>query len=264
MSVPVPLPQVYPRVCGGTSRRINLESGGQGLSPRVRGNQIRHQSPPRPAGSIPACAGEPSIIIHLIIGVGVYPRVCGGTVAFSAAARAASGLSPRVRGNLNRNNSQSVRLGSIPACAGEPRALLTPLYRCSVYPRVCGGTLTDQEDDGYDYGLSPRVRGNPVLTDAQIDRVRSIPACAGEPTPRTRTPLCGPVYPRVCGGTQADAFRRQGNDGLSPRVRGNPRDVPLQHHLSGSIPACAGEPVALGTPSAAAGVYPRVCGGTLS
>ena len=51
--------RVYPRVCGGTQRRLRLLPDCLGLSPRVRGN---HQSPRRHVhreGSIPACAGEP-------------------------------------------------------------------------------------------------------------------------------------------------------------------------------------------------------------
>ena len=51
-------------------------------------------------------------------------------------------------------------------------------------------------------------------------------------------------------------------NGLSPRVRGNPRPVSQCRHADGSIPACAGEPPAPQPPAGAAGVYPRVCGGT--
>ena len=32
----------------------------------------------------------------------------------------------------------------------------------------------------------------------------------------------GPVYPRVCGGTQIPAAIMRDAEGLSPRVRGNP------------------------------------------
>ena len=54
--------------------------------------------------------------------------------------------------------------------------------RCGwVYPRVCGGTdlLTDEALDRV--GLSLRVRGNRGGPDFLRHRVRSIPACAGEP-----------------------------------------------------------------------------------
>ena len=85
-----------------------------------------------------------------------------------------------------------------------------------------------------------------------------IPACAGEPAPNHR------VYPRVCGGTPPSATM-----GLSPRVRGNPlkmllpRLSPRVRGNHGSIPACAGEPPPISIPRCAApnrGLSPRVRG----
>ena len=53
-------------------------------------------------------------------------------------------------------------LRSIPACAGEPAAACTRAPTLSVYPRVCGGTLSTKITTGYQPGLSPRVRGTGV------------------------------------------------------------------------------------------------------
>ena len=50
--------------------------------------------------------------------------------------------------------------------------------------------------------------------------------------------------------------------GLSPRVRGNPDRMSAIASGSGSIPACAGEPLWYLALSLALTVYPRVCGGT--
>ena len=52
---------------------------------------------------------------------GVYPRVCGGTMALWLYSRVTEGLSPRVRGNLGDERELAFERGSIPACAGEPR-----------------------------------------------------------------------------------------------------------------------------------------------
>ena len=52
-------------------------------------------------------------------------------------------------------------------------------------------------------GLSPRVRGNRTTCCSTGLRMRSIPACAGEPPPRLMTMSALTVYPRVCGGTPA-------------------------------------------------------------
>ena len=51
---------VYPRECGGTARDADLRLQTEGLSPRVRGNRLRHRHAPNGFGSIPASAGEPS------------------------------------------------------------------------------------------------------------------------------------------------------------------------------------------------------------
>ena len=71
-----------------------------GLSPRVRGNQLDPSGARGYKGSIPACAGEPFSDREEARRFVVYPRVCGGTVDPSGEWAVASGLSPRVRGNL--------------------------------------------------------------------------------------------------------------------------------------------------------------------
>ena len=50
----------------------------------------------------------------------------------------------------------------------------------------------------------------------------SIPACAGEPFDNPGKRLLSKVYPRVCGGTLDRLGLLRINQGLSPRVRGNP------------------------------------------
>ena len=50
-----------------------------------------------------------------------------------------------------------------------------------VYPRVCGGTPAFRVAREGLRGLSPRVRGNQLLSTHCRSPVRSIPACAGEP-----------------------------------------------------------------------------------
>ena len=93
---------VYPRVCGGTSERVQAASLAVGLSPRVRGNLWRTSLAPGRGGSIPACAGEPGKPVVRPASPRVYPRVCGGTHRVQVATVVLAGLSPRVRGNLCR------------------------------------------------------------------------------------------------------------------------------------------------------------------
>ncbi len=172
-----------------------------------------------------------------------------------------TGLSPRVRGSPGIERADHLGAGSIPACAGEPVFKCCPVPRFRVYPRVCGGARGSDDRPIALTGLSPRVRGSLVLS---VDRQRnqgSIPACAGEPS-RKRTGISWHrVYPRVCGGALTQTDRHFLAPGLSPRVRGSHRHNTRRVALSGSIPACAGEPSSQYPASCLERVYPRVCGG---
>ncbi len=92
----------------------------------------------------------------------------------------------------------------------------------------------------------------------------SIPAHAGEPSPRLARPRPSRVYPRARGGAIARAFSRAWAMGLSPRTRGSLQLGRADINQLGSIPAHAGEP---GWPTSkydAPRVYPRARGGAYS
>ena len=235
-----------------------------GLSPRVRGNPTGGRRCATWPGSIPACAGEPGSS-----GGGgnlgrVYPRVCGGTPPPDVDSPRLRGLSPRVRGNPSGLAFQASNRGSIPACAGEPGTDGNAEPLPEVYPRVCGGTLLDGETHDARPGLSPRVRGNPRRALEFAYAGGSIPACAGEPLTPALSAAAPWVYPRVCGGTIDTCQHLYGCQGLSPRARGNRGQFFLDPFQFGSIPACAGEPMSLPPVPGRCGVYPRVCGGTVT
>ena len=253
----------YPRVCGGTRTLAVCALRTSGLSPRVRGNLHRAGLPILDVGTIPACAGEPGRCRRPDPAARDYPRVCGGTRSRPISRSRVLGLSPRVRGNLDTLDRRKRLEGTIPACAGEPCPGAGNRVLCGDYPRVCGGTRIGQSRPRTPQGLSPRVRGNPVMLSSWIIGVGTIPACAGEP-PTGNTPS-GPAwdYPRVCGGTPLGLRWLASCRGLSPRVRGNrvcPNDEANRH---GTIPACAGEPSTSIHVFRESEDYPRVCGGTL-
>ena len=137
----VALAGVYPRVYGGTHHAPMPTRPLPGLSPRVRGNQDRRGKLYAIAWSIPACTGEPPVILPCYRIGRVYPRVYGGTYAPFHYSHVVSGLSPRVRGNQSEPSLWRVALGSIPACTGEPGLPRTRGCAMEVYPRVYGGTL---------------------------------------------------------------------------------------------------------------------------
>ena len=229
-------------MCGGTRDGPAGDAGGLGLSPRVRGNLPAVVGENLCAGSIPACAGEPPRAQPFAYQITVYPRVCGGTVPQRRKQGPWRGLSPRVRGNPGDRDGVRPGAGSIPACAGEPPPRHPTAGRRRVYPRVCGGTQSGHFNKYGKWGLSPRVRGNPVGRVGCGHRRWSIPACAGEPPSCGASGLLDTVYPRVCGGTDNPTCPGRTSLGLSPRVRGNRTGASCSVPLQGSIPACAGEP----------------------
>ena len=114
--------------------------------------------------------------------------------------------------------------------------------------------------------------------------MRSIPAPAGEPTPRVFATTAVGGLSRACGGTRLSLGLGLGDGvkglsracggtshsspatgvgmGLSPRLRGNLPPPTQGEAPSRSIPAPAGEPELTRNRGAPGAVYPRACGGT--
>ena len=106
------------------------------------------------------------------------------------------------------------------------------------------------------------MRGNLVTVSNDINKMRSIPAHAGQPFARYASDYLHEVYPRACGATQKVARHILNRYGLSPRMRGNPtRTFPFRVRRR-SIPAHAGQPVLRFVHLSIARVYPRACGAT--
>ena len=254
--------RAYPRVCGATLERPRSFTAVVGLSPRVRGNRDAQQQVSDKTGPIPACAGQPTPSASKSITARAYPRVCGATphIPFELALR--TGLSPRVRGNLQNSQDAASVMGPIPACAGQPGRCYATWLGLGAYPRVCGATGIWMMADTRPLGLSPRVRGNLCRNTSQKPCRGPIPACAGQPSLPAFCLFDSRAYPRVCGATAKHPWRYSSKVGLSPRVRGNPLNRIGTPAEEGPIPACAGQPPweALGMSRRRA--YPRVCGAT--
>ena len=128
----------HPRVCGEHAEHDPIVSAVRGSSPRVRGTRQARQKPDRPAGIIPACAGNTGQIMTAIGSVGDHPRVCGEHLLEFGDGHVDEGSSPRVRGTLLSFSLSMLMEGIIPACAGNTsKAEEIGLDRRD-HPRVCG------------------------------------------------------------------------------------------------------------------------------
>ena len=173
-----------------------------------------------------------------------------------------AGLSPHLRGNQRLGVCSPASDGSIPALAGEPDATLSTLRLLWVYPRTCGGTLSELAPMAARQGLSPHLRGNRIWRPYTSSKRRSIPALAGEPRADSGQRPHPRVYPRTCGGTIIASGLRYIVKGLSPHLRGNRKEESYPGAHGGSIPALAGEPPSIWAGRHRQKVYPRTCGGT--
>ena len=253
---------VYPRPRGGTNEGARLGTFGEGLSPPTRGNQQSPLSSASRKWSIPAHAGEPGRSGSRLWNQSVYPRPRGGTKPAGAAVAGFNGLSPPTRGNRSAFGSTPRSRRSIPAHAGEPAGTAKADTARGVYPRPRGGTIMRETDIAAANGLSPPTRGNRAGARTNADKLRSIPAHAGEPMAGRGAGQAGGVYPRPRGGTIGGDGTLADVPGLSPPTRGNRRRVPRKAPPVGSIPAHAGEPGADSRGRRGGLVYPRPRGGT--
>ena len=130
------------------------------------------------------------------------------------------------------------------------------------YPRAYGGTIYDASLNKVAYGLSPRVRGNPLRVAMRALCRRTIPARTGEPTCYSVKSIVSQDYPRAYGGTCTIIFAFPASEGLSPRVRGNQSSYPIRDLQSRTIPARTGEPSHGVYQVRNCGDYPRAYGGT--
>ena len=174
-------PRAYPRACGATSASVLRLTHVLGLPPRVRGNlhlPIRYLTRERPT---PARAGQPPPPRRGRPSAGAYPRACGATHLLVWDTDNDTGLPPRVRGNrMGRMRSRLV-LRPTPARAGQPPFQGCYRGRRAAYPRACGATRSRDAAPLVDYGLPPRVRGNPRTACIPATRGRPTPARAGQP-----------------------------------------------------------------------------------
>ena len=91
------------------------------------------------------------------------------------------GPSPRARGIQDLSGQRFGRLGSIPACAGNPLRLPGDGEIGQVHPRVRGESGAGTILAAAEAGPSPRARGIRTTVEPGRGMVGSIPACAGNP-----------------------------------------------------------------------------------
>ena len=252
--------RVDPRVRGEGTDYGDQGNPRRGRSPRARGRHARGETAGDRIRSIPACAGKAEHSHHCRYRKQVDPRVRGEGCTGSYEESRAGGRSPRARGRHLQSGKWPEEYGSIPACAGKAVKPTAHVEVFQVDPRVRGEGALIGSSWPSGRGRSPRARGRRPFPFQDIQRLGSIPACAGKaPTPPPNC-QCLKVDPRVRGEGTIIIAHCQIKRGRSPRARG--RLIFLPHVCYGhrSIPACAGKALADPVDCTDAEVDPRVRG----
>ena len=130
----------HPRVGGETETSATTGTTRQGPSPRGRGNLLVGAAGDAAQGAIPAWAGKPSrAVMGWHLGAG-HPRVGGETWDRGMTTTTIGGPSPRGRGNPSGSFNSFRRMRAIPAWAGKPILVASPIRLLAGHPRVGGET----------------------------------------------------------------------------------------------------------------------------
>ena len=211
-------------------------------------------------GFIPAQAGRSAVRRSPMAGRRVHPRA-GGEIPFGASRqRGGPGSSPRRRGDHGHRHRYPRRLGFIPAQAGRSLRLEAALTWRRVHPRAGGEILCPIGLAPICPGSSPRRRGDQLLGVLDEFRPGFIPAQAGRSGDSWRRCSTTTVHPRAGGEIRLAGAALQGDQGSSPRRRGDRPASSRATRGEGFIPAQAGRS---GPASANTGdrrVHPRAGG----
>ena len=226
----------------------------------MRGTPTRASYCSRPAGIIPAYAGNTPAACWKSWQAWDHPRVCGEHFFTSVFRAKSMGSSPRMRGTPCKALESADYKGIIPAYAGNTDWTVYDPVRHGDHPRVCGEHPTMPYGFAAAAGSSPRMRGTLWLPQRKRCGSGIIPAYAGNTGNLALNLMNWRDHPRVCGEHATVTVPPTDSTGSSPRMRGTHMVILPQICDTGIIPAYAGN-----TPCRAPAWnwwrdHPRVCG----
>ena len=149
----------HPRVCGEHCELWSEGASPWGSSPRMRGTLVSSKYDAGTHGIIPAYAGNTDCNGWAGKHVWDHPRVCGEHPSIAWAISISPGSSPRMRGTRHVSSRRVVRMGIIPAYAGNTFCGASNHMQSRDHPRVCGEHIHRLHLERAYIGSSPRMRG---------------------------------------------------------------------------------------------------------
>ena len=188
----------------------------------MRGTPVGFRSRGLSAGIIPAYAGNTSTQSETPPAPRDHPRVCGEHIPRRIQHALHLGSSPRMRGTPFERCDVSVRLGIIPAYAGNTCRRCCGCRQSEDHPRVCGEHNSCCLVIVRLRGSSPRMRGTPTCRVSVLRNGGIIPAYAGNTIRWYQACVTYWDHPRVCGEHRMAPSAAGLAVGSSPRMRGTP------------------------------------------
>ena len=145
----------------------------------MRGTPSGAATPTPKPGIIPAHAGNTDHDRVSAYRMGDHPRACGEHPSIVHALVKLPGSSPRMRGTLGWLAEEAVRLGIIPAHAGNTSAYDAMYSESRDHPRACGEHKFPDDIARDSWGSSPRMRGTLCAWLRELLSGGIIPAHAG-------------------------------------------------------------------------------------
>ena len=170
------------------------------------------------------------------------------------------GSSPHTRGTLDGGLPPCLITRFIPAYAGNAPAIAALRTPLPVHPRIRGERISRLKLVALTYGSSPHTRGTPHPGDIHQQRIRFIPAYAGNAMTRMFLWDTTAVHPRIRGERPYTAHASERSAGSSPHTRGTPGPLEFTRPAARFIPAYAGNAWSASSSRARRSVHPRIRG----
>ena len=250
----------HPRACGANRRRSSTSKALPGSSPRMRGKLHAAEAHTRACRIIPAHAGQTISNRAMANDHTDHPRACGANPVDTRASSPSPGSSPRMRGKPGARFWQSVRHRIIPAHAGQTQSGHLAGSVLTDHPRACGANYVGADYRLVSAGSSPRMRGKLQQGQRHSERVRIIPAHAGQTQWQPKYSDRRPDHPRACGANGGLRAMGETCGGSSPRMRGKLLALIRHYEQNRIIPAHAGQTCATPCTALRSSDHPRACG----
>ena len=231
-----------------------------GSSPHSRGTHISYFHFCTSSRIIPAFAGNTSPAPAVRPASWDHPRIRGEHSPSLRIPPRSLGSSPHSRGTHDWSDCRNFLLGIIPAFAGNTPKNTKELKKLEDHPRIRGEHNEQDEKEKWRLGSSPHSRGTLQDLARMPERMRIIPAFAGNTSRNRAEAAMIEDHPRIRGEHHFLQNILECDTGSSPHSRGTLQCQKITRSAHRIIPAFAGNTKVKISSQYTTGDHPRIRG----